>query len=285
VAEPVVVFAQGLAVVGGEDDHRPREQVALADPVEQAADLFVQVGHLAVVPGAVEGDFSLVVQVLVLRDSAQTEGAVQDGKQAAPVRRLPLASQPRFPVLAGRRIGPVRVLVVDPQEAAGIGLRETRVESGEGCVGGVGGDPLRQRPRHLHLGHGVVVVVEAGREPRLAPEHPVAHHRRGAPARLLERQRQGGGRGHHERVVAPHAELLRVAPGEERGDRGKGVGGRGVGGGEDQALPGQGVDSGRQPPVASVGADPVGAERVDAQQQQQAGRLRCPTARQKQEQG
>jgi hypothetical protein len=120
----------------------------------------------------------------------------------------------------------------------------------------------------LALLHGVVEVIEAHCETRLAAQHVVAHHRGGLPAALPQRARQRRDAVRERGEVAHQAELERVAAREQAGDRGKGERRRRVGGVEDDAPRRQGVQMRGERALASVAAEPVSAQRVDADQQQ-----------------
>ena len=59
VGEPVVVLAEAFPVVRREDDDAALEDPARGERIQQAAELAIEVRHLARVAGAVEGDLAV----------------------------------------------------------------------------------------------------------------------------------------------------------------------------------------------------------------------------------
>jgi hypothetical protein len=165
----------------------------------------------------------------------------------------------------------VRVLIVDPQEDALFAFGAEAVEDRDGGVGGVGGDPFGPLAGGLPTGQLVVVDVESGGEAGVLPQHEVAHDRSAAPPAFAQRAGEGGDRGGEGGAIAENADLFGVATGEQAAHRGQCEGGGCVGPFEDLALGRQGVEVRREVEVASVAAEAIGAQGVDADEEQDPG--------------
>ena len=158
------------------------------------------------------------------------------------------------------------ILVVHPEKAAIRGRRQAPGQRRQRRSRRLWGVAFRHRPRGLVSGQEIVEAIEAGGGTGVAAQHPVADDCRCVPAGVAKAVRQRDALCWQHRQVAGDTELLGVASGQERRDRGQGVGGGSVGRGEDQAACGQRVELRSQADRAAVRAEPVGTQCVDAQQ-------------------
>ncbi len=266
-------LAQRLAVIRGEDDQRLVEQAPIAKRPDQTPDLGVQVGDLGQVSGAVERDIAMPLHVLVGGDGPDARVVRAHRQLALPAGRITFGLEKALPQLGRRIVGAVRILVVHPEEAAGVRLDGAVIEHRQGDARGVLRDALGPLAHDLVLGKVVVEEVEAPGDSRGTAQDEVPHHRPRAPAPRGELRRQGrcglgdGG------LVGEDAQLFGIAPRHQAAHRRKGDRRRRVGRAEDDALRSQGVQLRGEPAAAPVGAQLVGAQRIHADEEQQPRRL------------
>ena len=178
---------------------------------------------------------------------------------------IPLVARPVLPV-AGRLVGRVRIVVVDPQKIGPVARGP-----GRPCQRGVGdrfGAALRVSLLPHPLGdHRVVVQREAPAEAEAAIEHPRRHERGRVVSVTGEdgRQRRDVG-GKRRNAIVAHAVLGRVQPGHEAAVRWQGQRSRRERAGETRAGAGEGVEVGGEGLAGDDSAHVVGASRVEGQQ-------------------
>ena len=250
------VLEELLAMIGGDHDQRVVPQPALAQAIEQLTDLAVEREQLLVVLPAHGVDLfggerhragsDVLAQASPV--GAQRATLITGGEDAARRRR--------------RAIRPVQLEVVQVGEERPLGLG---VEPGQQLLVDVRG--LRRL---------VVVDVEALIEPELGSELVLLREQRGGVAESAQRLGDGDGR---RRQAAAHdlvtllqesaeAVLGRVEAGEQGGDRGPGPARLGERSREAGAGGGERLEPRRhRAAVRRLGADAVGAQAVDHQQE------------------
>ena len=118
VGAVVAVLAEGLTVVGGDRDQCLARDGELVERVEHAPEELVQVADLGVVAAHVLGEPALALQHLV-RGQLAVARVRLPGLQHDVGRRGRAGELVREPIeRGGRRVRPVRVLEVHPQEEA-----------------------------------------------------------------------------------------------------------------------------------------------------------------------
>jgi hypothetical protein len=254
VLEPAVL-AEPFAVIG-RDRHDGRPLAVVHRRVEQRGERVVGVEHLAVVAAD---------QLLELRG--------RDARQLAAVER----NDDRRRALAedgGRYVRRVRIEVVHEEEERlrrgrepaprRVGRRgRAAVEAAEALGAPEGaGIGLGLAERRARLGELGVVVIEAARPAEARIEHEARDE---AGGRIAVAAEDLGERRHARRerlAVAQQAVALRLVAGEERRVARRGGGRRRVRALEHDALAREPVE-GRRRERTAVGAERVGAERVD----------------------
>ena len=170
----------------------------------------------------------------------------------------------------GRLIGPVRVHVVEVEEERRLELAQELARP-RGDAAGVA--PQTLLVEALEAAPEAAAGVEAGGR----DAHDRARrHRGGREAGLrqdLGQRHLAGGDAH--RVAGLAEEARRVARGEERVDRREGARRLAPGALEEHALGGEGIEVGRRGAAVAVGADVVGAQRVDQHEDDVARRRRA----------
>jgi hypothetical protein len=270
VLEEVPVLAQALAVVRREDHQR-----VASHPAEQTPDPVIGVGDLRVVERR-------DLRERLARQAVQVEEgrhpwatglqALQVEGESAPVHHLVERR--------GRVVDEVRIHVVHPEQAR----RRTPLEQAQGLPGGGLGPPhLRRGPMDLPLqavallqGLRVREGVEALLQPLLRARDTIgADGARPVPG-LAEDLGQGDGLLRELLTDLPHAVLRRIPRGEDRGERLRGAGDGSDRLGEDDALARQPIDVGRSGGGMAGKSEPVGPERVDADQEHVGARVLLP---------
>ncbi len=225
------VVAQPLAVVAGHRHHGLPGQAALLERRQQAADLLVDRGDLAIIgtPG-----------------------------MALAVRRR-------------RRVGGMGVVQVDPEEEGTGVIGPGRGEPGEGAVDHLPARPFGFEGRAgdripLDL---VIVDLEPAPQAEPAVEHEGADEGAGAVA-LRREQRGQGGRplGEGADAVVAQAVMRRQKAGEHAGVRWEGERHRRRGLREAHPVARQAVEPGRFGCPVAIRADSVGSHRVEGHEQQ-----------------
>jgi hypothetical protein len=183
------------------------------------------------------------------------------------------AARERLALRRGRVVRSVRVVEVHPRE------ERPRLLADPGLGGGrdLAAAPLGlQDGGALHVAlDAVVVAVEAARETEAPVQHVRADERAGrVPARLQHGRERPGLRGEHVRPVVVHAVVRRLQPGEDRRVGRQGQRHRRPGVLHHEALGRQRVDLRRPARTRAVDAHPVGAQRVDRDQEDARRRLR-----------
>ncbi len=247
----VPVLREPLAMVADEHDRRPIPVAAGPERVEEPADLRILVADLRVV--GVQGGARLLASHS-LPQGGRGDAALGDVALQGRVRAVAAAEG------RGRREGPVRVVVVYPEEEG------TRFQAGQPAQRRIGG--LAAAP----LGGALVRLLEdleAHLDPAVPLERCGAHEGRRAIALLPAHRREGpeARRGyeaapsvHH---VGEHSVLQRMGGGEDRNVGGKGRRHRSDGVLEDDGLLGEGVDPRRRVAEVAVGTQMVGPRGVE----------------------
>ena len=228
----LAVLAERLAVVGDDDHKRVVETPTLLQPIEEPANLRIGGGNLGVV------------------------GALHGGGKARPIR-------------LGRRVGAVGIVQMHPRQkrtVAVFGEPRQRVidHLAAGPLSGVeagGHFVIRQVER-------VEVMVEPLRDAPSVIEHEGADKSPGAIAAGLQHLgERGDGVVHVEAAVVAHTVKGREGAGEERGvgrQRQRRYRRRLL---EPQAACGQGIKDWSGGSLVAVATQPVGAQRIDADEE------------------
>ncbi len=255
VGEEVAVLPECLAVVRRHD--HGWSGLAGCQARQESSHVGVDVADLVVVAPSVGDGGAQTGKLLVGRNPAPAGVLLEDPEASASGGVADLRG-------AGRLVGPVWILVVDPNEPGTTGARQP-VERG---IGGVGRHPLRVvGPAAFPARHLVVVHVEASFYFPCALQQRVGDERSRAVAtggehlgQRLQLLSQGFSRPLGESV------LRRIRRGEDRRDRGH----RERSGCEGPGEPRPGLpDAAQRPPEVappSVAAESIGAERVDGDQ-------------------
>jgi hypothetical protein len=225
----LAVLAEALAVVGGGEDERARERAPAFEVAQQPADLRVHERHFAVV-----------------RRGAKARGQV-----------------------AGRLVGGVRVVVVQPEEKGRRRSGRGTEPAQRGVGGGIGGAlDVRSAPRVVAAGQVVVVGREAAVETEAPVEREARDERRGPVSRTRELLgRRLHLRRHHVAAVVAHAMADRGEAGEHRGVRRTGEWHVRDGRREPHPARGQRIERGRHGRGVPVGAEMVRPQRVDGDEE------------------
>ncbi len=237
----LAVLAERLAVVRGEDDERVGVVRAVERRLKEWRERGVGGGDLAEVG----------------------RGAISRGERLRRrVREVRLVEvHPREPGRCRARLaGACGAALAHPLECGGDGRRRRALGHAEGDVG-------------FALGEAVVVDVEAARQAEAGVEREGADEGAGAIAARVEqrRERVGGGR-ETEAGVFADAVAERIDAREDVGVRRQRHDRRGVGLIEADAGGGEAVDPGGGDRAVAVGADRVGAQRVDGDEEDVARR-------------
>ncbi len=247
-------------MIGREHDERVVPEALRAQAREEASELRVEVVDLAVVAIDVVPAPLFALHELVSRDPALPVLVLGERE----LRLVGVIAAEGSQVLLRRRVGPVRILVVDPEEessAAGL----LRVEPPQRRVRARTGRALEHGAIRLHRGHLVVVRIESlsnadvsllcGR----AAQHAVRHDGRRRVARVahdLGQRRHA--LGHQLAVVARRPRLVGHPAREQARERRTG-----------QRRGGPGVlelELRRRRARVPVAAEVVGAQRVAGDQ-------------------
>ena len=268
VIEVVVVVAQGLAVVRGDDGQGLFHQPCRLQLVEQDADLGVVVGDLLVVAGDVEGEIVALLEHLRAADAEHLLPALPGDVDLLAGIEVLVVDEAILPFLR-RVVGKVRVEIVDPQEVGpgAIDAVEELKRQTVDRLGAVGVFSLfnLDLPR---LDVGVESLIEA----EVRTQGAVGHHRVGGVARSLQLL------GEHRELardlqahLADDAVVARIGGGEDRGEAGAGLRPLHRGLIEAHPLGRQRVDHRRRRTDVAVGGEVVGAQGVDGDQEDVAG--------------
>ena len=186
-------------------------------------------------------------------------------------RDLPVVGPAGEPIGKRRRriVGCVRIVEMQPGKEWRAARSAVGCEPGDGGISDLVRTPLRALIDRAGLVEFLVELVETLAEPEGGRNRVRAHERGGAiPARFQSRGQCRMARAEREHNVAAHAVRRRIVAGENRRMRRRRERRRRLHLIEAHAAGRERVDHGRRAARSAVGADVIGAQRIDGDEQQ-----------------